>query len=92
MATDTREAKHAVVREKIRSDIQGGTYRHGDRLPTETELCQRFHVSRPTVGRALSELQREGLVERIAGSGTYVQIARDAQRSGLAGTGDPQFG
>ncbi len=92
MATDTREVKHAVVREKIRSEIQGGTYRHGDRLPTETELCQRFHVSRPTVGRALSELQREGLVERIAGSGTYVQLPETSKDLGLLGLVIPSLG
>lgn len=33
----------------------------------------RFNVSRPTVGRALRDLQEQDLIERRAGSGTYVK-------------------
>ena len=34
--------------------------------------CSRFGASRITVGRAVRDLQREGMVERRAGSGTFV--------------------
>lgn len=40
-------------------------------MPSEAELVARFRVSRMTVNRALRELQAEGLVERVQGSGTF---------------------
>src|SRR5262249_15709530 len=42
------------------------------RIPSEASLIQEFRVSRPTVARALRELQRRGLVDRRRGAGTYV--------------------
>ena len=44
-------------------------------MPSEAELVRAFGASRITVGRAVRELQRAGLVERRAGSGTYVKGA-----------------
>jgi LacI family transcriptional regulator len=43
-------------------------------LPSEPQLVKQFGVSRPTVARALLDLQTEGLIERRAGSGTYVRV------------------
>ena len=57
-----------------------GPYKPGDKLPSENELVERFGASRPTIGRALAQLENEGLVERRAGSGTYVTLR--AERAG----------
>jgi GntR family transcriptional regulator, arabinose operon transcriptional repressor len=65
--------KHLHVFTTIRREIESGRYKAGDRLPSEAELVQRFGHSRITVGRALRDLQSEGLIERRAGSGTYVR-------------------
>jgi len=46
----------------------------GARLPSEADLGRRFGASRITVGRALRDLQTAGLVERRAGSGTFVRV------------------
>jgi GntR family transcriptional regulator, arabinose operon transcriptional repressor len=59
--------------------ISQGKYREGQRLPSEAQLVRQFGASRPTVVRALKELQHEGLVERRAGSGTYVRRAKPIQ-------------
>jgi DNA-binding LacI/PurR family transcriptional regulator len=64
--------KYRKILEELRSGILGGRYRVGERLPSETDLGDRFEVSRLTVQRALKELQIEGLVDRRAGSGTYI--------------------
>lgn len=40
-------------------------------MPSESELVERFGVSRMTVGRALRDLQASGLIERRQGSGTF---------------------
>lgn len=54
-------------------------------MPTEMELCTLFGVSRITVRRALDELARLGLVERIRGRGTFIHAPR--LRSGDANLG-----
>jgi GntR family transcriptional regulator of arabinose operon len=64
--------KYRHVYTSLRRDIESGRLKRGDRVPSEAELVRAFGASRITVGRAVRELQRAGLVERRAGSGTYV--------------------
>lgn len=66
----------------MEAEIAGGRWSAGQRLPSEAELVARFGVSRITVGRAMRDLQRAGVVERRAGSGTYV--SEGASKSGLS--------
>lgn len=42
------------------------------RLPTEQTLCQRYHVSRQTVRKALSLLEENGLIIKKQGSGSFI--------------------
>ncbi|SCY66192.1 GntR family transcriptional regulator [Alkaliphilus peptidifermentans] len=56
----------------IKGNIVNGTYKVGDKLPNETELCEAYDVSRITVRRALKELSNEGLIEIKQGKGTFV--------------------
>jgi DNA-binding LacI/PurR family transcriptional regulator len=51
-------------------------------MPSEAELMETFGVSRITVGRAMRDLQRDGVVERRPGSGTYVAVP--VSESGLS--------
>ena len=53
-------------------EISRGNLKRGTQLPTETELCSLHGVSRITVRRALDALQNKGMIERIAGKGTFV--------------------
>jgi LacI family transcriptional regulator len=69
---DTKH-KHREISRELLGDIAGGKYGPAGRLPSEAQLVKRFGVSRPTVARALRDLQAEGLIERRAGSGTYVR-------------------
>lgn len=71
--------KHRDISRQLRADIAAGRYAAGARLPSESQLVKQFRVSRPTVGRALLDLQNEGLIERRAGSGTYVKGGAAAQ-------------
>ncbi len=65
--------KHEMVRRTLADAIASGQYEPGQRLPSESELVKTFKASRPTVNRALRELQLTGLIERRAGSGSYVR-------------------
>ncbi len=58
-----------ILREKIRS----GELSRGEKLPTENELIEQYGVSRTTVRQALAALVKEGLLERVAGRGTFVK-------------------
>ena len=71
------KSKHQVVCDALREEILSGRYGAGDRLPSEAELVARFGASRPTVARALRELQHERLLERRAGSGSFVSAAAE---------------
>lgn len=64
--------KHHRISTQLEMEISGGKYSTGGRLPSEIQLVKQFGVSRPTVARALRDLEVRGLIERRAGSGTYV--------------------
>ncbi|MDE3105952.1 MAG: GntR family transcriptional regulator [Acidobacteriota bacterium] len=64
--------KYRQVYEDLYASIMSGTYRAGERLPSEAELGERYQTSRITIAKAVNELQLQGLVSRRAGSGTHV--------------------
>jgi DNA-binding LacI/PurR family transcriptional regulator len=68
------KSKHSEISGYFEMEIAAGRYRQGARLPSEVQLVKQFTVSRPTVARALRDLETKGLVERRAGSGTYVRL------------------
>ncbi|TMC92247.1 MAG: FadR family transcriptional regulator, partial [Chloroflexi bacterium] len=51
------------VAEQIEKRILDGELRSGDRLPTERELAEQFHVSRTAVREAMKILAQKGLVD-----------------------------
>lgn len=60
------------LKQRIVADIGERDLQPGARLPGDHELCREYEVSRTVVRQALSELQSEGLVERVKGRGTFV--------------------
>ena len=56
----------------IKNDIHNGVYKAGDKIPSETELCQRYQVSRITVRNAINDLVEEELLFKTQGKGTFV--------------------
>ena len=59
--------------EQLRKLIEEGTYRKGDLLPSENELCAAHRLTRPTVRKALDMLVNEGFIQRKQGKGSIVQ-------------------
>jgi GntR family transcriptional regulator of arabinose operon len=73
VSSATKLPKYQRVFAALQREIQTGRLTTGDRLPSEAELERTFGASRITVGRAVRDLQLAGLVERRAGSGSYVK-------------------
>jgi GntR family transcriptional regulator, transcriptional repressor for pyruvate dehydrogenase complex len=59
--------------EQILAKIVSGALPEGEKLPSESQLCALFGVSRPVVREALSRLQADGVVVSRHGSGSFVQ-------------------
>lgn len=70
-------ARYEDIAAYLRAEVAAAT--PGMRLPSESELCQRFAVSRMTARAALQILDNEGLIVRRRGQGTFV-AARPVQR------------
>ena len=60
------------IAEQIEKRILDGELHSGDRLPTERELAEQFHVSRTAVREAMKILAQKGLVDMRPGRGTIV--------------------
>ena len=60
------------IQEMLRTQIASGRLAAGHRLPSETELAERFETTRATVRQALARLTFEGLILRRMGLGTFV--------------------
>lgn len=63
---------YVQLKKLIQEDINSGKYQFGQQLPTETELCEMYGVSRITTRRAISDLVEEGVLYRQQGKGTFV--------------------
>jgi len=60
------------IQSVIRKRIDSGQLQPGDPVPSERDLAKTHHVSLMTARHALAFLEREGLVERRRGIGTFV--------------------
>lgn len=84
--------KYQQLFDAIEQGIRSGRYSPGQKLPSEAALEAEFSMSRITVVRALRELQQRGLVQRRAGSGTYVTNGASPSASLLFGLLIPNLG
>ena len=79
---------YLALYERIRVAILSGALAPGARLPSTRTLARDLGLSRSTVELAVSRLDDEGLVERRAGSGTFVQVP-EALRSPIPSPARP---
>ena len=63
-------SQHAAAR--LLEELENGRYSGAAQLPSELELASDLGVSRTVVRDALSELERDGYLERVRGIGTLV--------------------
>ena len=72
LSLDSDIPLYAQLQGIIQHNITSGALRVGDLLPSETELCSTFRISRNTVRQAIGTLEEDGFVVRKRGKGTFV--------------------
>jgi GntR family transcriptional regulator len=65
------------IKSLILQALEGGEWRPGEVIPSETELAQRFNVSQGTVRKAVDEMAADNLLIRRQGKGTFVASHHD---------------
>jgi DNA-binding GntR family transcriptional regulator len=63
---------YVQIAEIIADEIKSGTYPRGSKIPSETDLLERFEVARSTVRRSIRYLRDQGLIETVKTRGSYV--------------------
>ncbi|MHC5268349.1 GntR family transcriptional regulator [Enterococcus sp. LJL98] len=63
---------YAQIANDLRENIRTEKWTEGQRIPTEMDLCDIYHVSRITIRKAIDELARENLLIRKKAKGTFV--------------------
>jgi GntR family transcriptional regulator len=66
------ETRYGKLADSLIKRIKQGFWGIGDYLPSENNLAVEFEVSRPTVRRALQNLEDNGFISRRRGDGTRV--------------------
>lgn len=69
---DSYEPVYVQMVKILKKAIAGGVFRPGEKLPSESQLCERFDVSPMTVRRVLNILDEQGIVSGVQGKGTFV--------------------
>ena len=67
--------KQALVYNWLRDYIEENRFSVSNKLPSENALTRRLNVSRDTVRSAMNILEREGLIYRVQGSGSFFNKA-----------------
>ena len=65
-------AQTRALRAFVSGNISTGKWAPGDRLPTERALSAEYGIARNTVRALLHEIEREGVIVRHVGKGTFV--------------------
>lgn len=72
------EPLYYQLKEIIREKINNNEYKANDLIPSESELCDKYKVSRITVRKAILDLVQEGILYRGRGLGTFVSEPLEA--------------
>jgi DNA-binding FadR family transcriptional regulator len=67
-----KERKTSAAALYIEHQIDEGTWKPGDKLPTERDLVERFGIARNTLRKSLDRLEASGKITRQVGRGTFV--------------------
>jgi GntR family transcriptional regulator, transcriptional repressor for pyruvate dehydrogenase complex len=62
----------AAAFEQLISHVVNGTWKAGDRIPPERELCQQLRIARTSLREALKAMELVGMLDSRVGDGTFV--------------------
>ncbi|MCD6239083.1 MAG: GntR family transcriptional regulator [Thermotogae bacterium] len=62
------------VKDNIIAMIENHRLKPGDRIPSERELSRKFNIGRMTIRQGITELVNEGVLYRVQGRGTFVNL------------------
>jgi len=71
--------------DRLHAFIAEGGYGPGDRLPPERRLIEMLGLARAALRRALEHLERDGVIWRHVGKGTFVARSQDGGGDALSG-------
>lgn len=63
---------YVQARNVLLARLENEEYKVNEKIPSESELCKEFGISRVTLRSVLTELVRDGKLYRIQGKGTFV--------------------
>lgn len=79
MNTGNKPKRSDEVSARIRAHIADGTYRKGEKIPTEPELMEIYGVGRSSIREAVKSLAMAGILHVQQGAGTTVNADHSAQ-------------
>ena len=62
--------------DQIKSATASGALRDGEPLPSIRPLAEQLRVNRNTIAKAYSELESQGVIESVAGKGSFVRTSK----------------
>lgn len=71
---------HLQISEMLSREIQSGILIDGEKLAPERQMAAHLNISVGTLRKALGDLQNKGLLQRVHGSGNYVNHNTDADK------------
>ncbi len=85
---DQSGPKYDWLKRYLRSELEAGRIQPGQALPSEPKLAASLQISRSTVRQALADLERDGMIRRVRGKGTFVrETFGEKQNNSLAAYG-----
>ncbi len=69
---DSHTPKYEQVMNLIKSDVENGIFKRGERIPSINETSEDFLISRDTVEKAYARLREQGVIKSVPGKGYYV--------------------
>ncbi|GEO26620.1 hypothetical protein AAC03nite_24050 [Alicyclobacillus acidoterrestris] len=72
-----------MVKQKLRAMILDAVRQGVSKLPSEPDLAHQLGVSRETIRASVAALQKEGIVNRLHGKGTFVNVGAVRQTGNL---------
>ncbi len=79
---DFMKPKYQIIIDDLKSYILSGTYKAGEKIPSEFALQEEYNVSRQTIRKAILDLSNEGFLRSEKGSGTYVSTQYRSRTGG----------